>query len=144
MELSPEILDAHFNGIRYGCSGKHKANPYLYGVDPYRGPDSDRSLCDTHAGFTKADEKRIGALFDRAKMAGLIGNLMWTVDDTGWIYELQVTNQVQNEWHGYPLLPNDVFAPQIWMRFSIWANQHGSAADREAARNSALLYGIKP
>lgn len=143
LNLSTEALAAHFDEIRYGCYGKHKANPYLYGVDPYRGPDSDRSLCDEHAGFTKTDIQRIDALFERAKMAGLVGNLMWTVDDTGWIYELQITNQEQNEWHGYPLLTGDVFALQVWKRFSAWANEHGSSVDRSAAKNAALLYGIK-
>lgn len=132
-----------FVGIRYGCSGKHKSNPYHYDVAPYHGKDSDRSLCDAHTGFTKPDLARVPFLFGRAKQAGLAGNLIWTVDDTGWIYELQVTNAGQNEWHGYPVLPSDPFAQQIWDRFSDWALQHGSAGDQDAAKACALLYGLR-
>lgn len=104
-DVSPQALAHRFHGIRYGCYGKHKANPYIYGVEPYRGPDSDRTLCDDHAGFNKADLSRIPALFARAHAAGLAGNLIWSVDDNGWIYELQITNTGLNEWHGYPMLP---------------------------------------
>jgi len=132
-----------FREFKYSCSGKHKANPYLYGVDPYRGQDSDRTLCDDHAGFGKDDLTRIPALLERAAAACLIGNLIWTVDDTGWIYQLEVTNHIQNEWHGYPLLPSDPFARQVWERFAKWADESGSLNDQNAAKSSALLYGLR-
>lgn len=143
-ELSQSEVTARFAGIRYLCYGKHKSNPYLYGVEPYRGTDTDRVLCDTHANFHKSDFSRIPALFARARAAGLVGNLMWTVDDTGWIYELQNSNSVLNEWHGYPLLPSDTFAPKIWNRYREWAHQFGSRDDRTAVERCALLYGCKP
>jgi hypothetical protein len=135
---------ARFMGIRYGCHGKHKRNPYAYGVAPYRGTDTDRSLCDEHAGFSQSDMARIPALFLRAERAGLAGNLIWTVDDTGWVYELMSTNVGLNEWHGYPLLTTDPFARQVWERFANWANQHGNQADRDAAGRCAQFYGFRP
>lgn len=141
---TPEEVAARFRNIRYICYGKHKANPHLYGSEPYRGPDSDRTLCDDHAGFLRNDLARIPALLERAAAARLIGNLIWTVDDTGWIYQLELTNSVQNEWHGYPLLPSDAFAYQVWKRFAEWADEAGSPNDQKAAKSSALLYGLRP
>lgn len=132
-----------FKDIKYECSGKHKRNPYLYGVDPYRGNDTDRSLCDEHAGFLKCDIKRIPDLFRRSRLARLAGNLIWTIDDTGWMFELMSTNVGLNEWHGYPLLPNDPFARQVWVRFDDWARKDGQQADRNAAERCAILYGFR-
>lgn len=88
--------------------------------------------------------ERIPRLFDRAKAAGLIGNLIWTVDDSGWIYELQLSNAQQKEWHGYPMLPDDPFARQVGARFVAWAGERGSDADRLAAYKCEMLYGLRP
>lgn len=137
-------ITARFHAIKYVCYGKHKANPHLYDVDPYRGQDSDRTLCDDHAVLGKHDLVRIPALFGRAAAARLFGNLIWTIDDTGWIYELAVTNRVRNEWHGYPLLKDDTFARQVWDRFRRWAAVSGAPTDQTAAKSCALLYGLKP
>ncbi|MBZ9939467.1 hypothetical protein LB518_24495 [Mesorhizobium sp. BR1-1-16] len=86
---------------------------------------------------------RIPALLKRAQEAGLMGNLIWSVDDNGWIYELQVTNTGLNDWHGYPMLPSDPFARPVWLRFREWAAQHGNQVDRDAAHSCALRYGLK-
>ncbi|MFG1340929.1 hypothetical protein [Xanthobacter autotrophicus] len=137
-------LAERFTGIRYGCAGKHKANPSLFGVAPYHGQDSDRTLCDRDARFGRADLPRIQPLLKRAEAASLAGNLTWSVDDTGWIYELQITNVGQNEWHGYPMLMTDPFARTIWLRFKEWADQHGQTSDKHAATACSLLYGLKP
>lgn len=139
---SPEFT-ARFQNIRYGCSGKHKRNPYIYAVSPYHGSDTDCSLCDEHAGFQKTDLTRVPLLFRRAELAGLAGSLIWTVDDNGWIYELMSTNVGLNEWHGYPLLPTDSFAKQVWMRFDDWANRCGNNKDQNAASRCAQFYGFK-
>lgn len=136
-------LAGRFARIRYGCAGKHKATPSLFGVAPYHGTDSDRSLCDRHAGFGKDDLPRIQPLLKRAEAASLAGNLTWSVDDTGWIYELQITNVGQNEWHGYPMLTTDPFAHTVWLRFKAWADQRGQTSDRNAATACALLYDLK-
>ncbi len=143
-DMTPATLADRFHAIRYGCSGKHKSNPYIYGAAPYHGKDSDRSLCDDHATFGQADMARIPSLFVRAQAAGLTGNLIWSVDDTGWIYELQLTNAGLNEWHGYPVLTTDPFARKVWRRFAQWAPALGSKADQDAADACALRYGLKP
>jgi hypothetical protein len=145
LDPNPAAADfsTRFAGIQYRCYGKHKRNPYLYCVSPYHGTDVDRSLCDEHAGFVKSDMIRIPLLLRRAELAGLAGNLIWTVDDTGWIYELMSTNVGLNEWHGYPLLLRDPFARQVWERFFEWANQYGDRRDRDAAECCAQFYGFR-
>lgn len=82
-------------------------------------------------------------LLVRARRAALIGTLIWTVDDNGWIYELECTNQVQNEHHGYPLRGGDATAEVVFHQFRQWANIHGTAADMEAARACERRYGFK-
>jgi len=139
---SRQDADERFINIKYECYGKHKANPYLYSAAPYHGTDSDRTLCDEHAQFQNTDIQRIPSLLGRARDAPLFGNLIWTIDDNGWIYELAVTNSGHNTWHGYPLLPRDRFARQVWERFDDWAAKRGGDQDRLAARHCASLYGF--
>lgn len=141
--LSQIEIDNKFVGIQYGCSGKHKSNPHLYGQSAYRGPDSDRSLCDSHACFVQSDLTRIPMLFDRSRRARLLDKLIWTVDDTGWVYELQVTNSVQNCWHGYPLFQQDEFAKKLIRHFVEWAEVSGTQADKNAALAACQLYGVR-
>ncbi|TWB10753.1 hypothetical protein FBZ89_13222 [Nitrospirillum amazonense] len=54
------------------------------------------------------------------------------------------TNTGLNEWHGYPLLPTDSFAKQVWERFANWAIRSGAQADRDAADRCANFYGFQP
>ncbi|EJZ17865.1 hypothetical protein RCCGEPOP_28579, partial [Rhizobium sp. Pop5] len=56
----------------------------------------------------------LGLQSERA--AGDVPAMLWTIDDTGWIYELRITNAGQAEYHGYPILQNDAFARQILAR----------------------------
>ena len=85
----------------YGCYSKHKLHPTAYKLTPYAGIDVDRTYCDGHAGFTPVDLSRIPALLKRGILAGLWReggvadgppDMLWTIDDNGWIYELPITN----------------------------------------------------
>lgn len=114
-------VESRFAGITCGGSQNHKAHPHLFGLAASGFPPADSTLCDRDAGFAPADMARIPALLDRARRARLIGNLVWTVDDNGWIYELQITNQVRNEHHGYPLRAGDPFIERIFRHFKAWA-----------------------
>lgn len=143
-DTSPDTVAEYFAGLRYTGYGKHKLNPHLYNLAPYHGTDSDRGMCDRDAAFGVRDMQRVPGLLDRSRNAALFGTLIWTVDDTGWIYELRVTNATQNEWHGYPMLPGDTFARQVWRRFADWAAQAGSPTDKLAAQACALLYNCRP
>lgn len=138
------VIAARFAGISYEGSSKHKRTPHLYDLEPFRGERGDATLCDKHAGWRPASSQRIPALLDRAKRAALLGTLIWTVDDNGWVYELQVTNEAQNQHHGYPLLPSDPFAPDVVSKFTAWAALHGTPADRQAATAAKLRYDVTP
>lgn len=121
----------------YECYSKHKAHPTAYKLKPYEGTDEDRTFCDAHADFKPADHVRIPLLLKRGIMAGLCGELsddgvprmLWTVDDTGWIFELPLTNAGIPQYHGYPMLPSDSFARIVLERFAY-------AASTENIRNA--------
>lgn len=110
--------------VSYGAYSKHKYNPTAYKLAPYAGPDIERTYCDAHAGFAKEQTVRIPSLLVRGVMLGLwsdqasgeVPSLLWTVDETGWIYELRITNVGLAQYHGYPVLPNDAFARHILVR----------------------------
>lgn len=119
--LEREALAAR---ISYGPYSKHKYNPGAYGLAPYAGQDTERTYCDAHAQFGKADRQRIPALLKRGVMLGLWSDqghedapsLIWTIDDNGWIFELRITNATQAEYHGYPVLQTDAFAKQVLIK----------------------------
>lgn len=109
---------------RYGPYSKHKYHPTAYGLQPYAGGDEERTYCDAHANFGRADFSRIPLLLRRGILLGLWGGqsaggdptMFWTIDDTGWIYELRMTNAGQALYHGYPVLTGDAFAKQVLAR----------------------------
>lgn len=110
--------------VIYGPYSKHKFHPTAYGLTPYAGSDEERTFCDEHAKFGKDDFVRIPRLLYRGVMLGLasewidgdVPNLLWTIDDTGWIFELRITNSGQALYHGYPVLPGDAFARHVLVR----------------------------
>lgn len=136
-------VESRFAGITYGGSQEHKAHPHLFGLVASGFPPPDATLCDRDARFAPADMVRIPALLDRARRARLVGNLIWTVDDNGWIYELQITNSVRNEHHGYPLRAGDPFVERIFRYFNTWAASDGTDDDRRAAEACRNRYGLR-
>jgi len=108
----------------YGAYSKHKFNPTAYKLIPYAGPDLERTYCDAHSNFGKDDFSRIPALLARGVMLGLWSeqatdctpDLLWTIDDTGWIFEMRITNSGKSEYHGYPVLTGDAFARHVLIR----------------------------
>lgn len=108
----------------YGAYSKHKFYPQAYGLRPYEGQDDERTFCDAHARFKPEDCARIPLLLRRGIGLGLWSErgdedgpaLLWTIDDTGWIFELRVTNAGLAEYHGYPVVPGDAFALHVLTR----------------------------
>lgn len=110
--------------VTYGAYSKHKLNPTAYKLSPYAGQDEERTYCDAHADFGKENLSRIPTLLVRGVMLGLWSDqnngdapsLLWTLDESGWIFELRITNSGQAQYHGYPVLPGDAFARHILVR----------------------------
>lgn len=110
--------------VAYGAYSKHKFNPTAYKLRPYAGQDEERTYCDAHAGFGKENFIRIPTLLVRGVMLGLWSDqndgdapsLLWTLDESGWIFELRITNSGQAQYHGYPVLPGDAFARHVLVR----------------------------
>jgi len=141
--VSQAQAESRFAGITYGGSPKHKARPHLFGLTASGFPPPDATLCDRDADFAPGDMARIPALLDRARRARLMGNLIWTIDDNGWIYELQTTDAGRNEHHGYPMRASDPFAEKVLRCFKAWAALYGTDDDRRAADACRNRYGLR-
>jgi hypothetical protein len=128
--------------VRFAGSSKHKRNPSIFGLEPFRGIRGDATLCDAHANFQPADMVRVPSLIRRGVNAGLVGTNVWTVDDNGWIYEAEITNRDHQEYHAYPVRPAESIAEKVYERYVRWAEERGNAADRQAARNCRAFYGF--
>ena len=133
LRTSPDQADlaALAARVRFEGSGKHKASPRAFGLEPVS-PDADDTQCDGHADCMPADMPRLPALLERGVLAGLVSDrdnqgdpaILWTVDDDGWIYEARITTPTQAVYHGYPLLPGDAFARKVISRFDHYARAH--------------------
>jgi hypothetical protein len=137
-EATADLMDK----VRYGGSSKHKRNPAVFGLEAFHGQRGDATLCDDHANFQPTDMSRVPLLARRGISAGLVGTNIWTVDNNGWIYEAEITNAVQHEYHAYPVRPTDSIAETIYERYAEWAAEHGRASDRTAAANCKAKYGF--
>ena len=133
--------------VTYGGYSKHKYNPTAYGLSPYAGQDEERTYCDEHAHFDKGDIHRIPALLVRGVMLGLWSDqnngdapsLLWTLDESGWIFELRITNSGQALYHGYPVLPGDAFARHVLVRARAIAFNEGEfPVDKDPGARAAI------
>jgi hypothetical protein len=142
---APELIAQLLATATYQGSPKHKINPHIFNLPPYNGQRGDETLCDAHAGFTPAHMATLPALLERGIEAGLIGasDVLWTVADSGWIFEARLTNVDQAEYHGYPVRSSEPIGESVYLRFAAWAEENGTAADKLAATNCKALYGFK-
>lgn len=133
--------------VTYGAYSKHKFNPTAYNLSPYAGQDEERTYCDAHASFGKENLHRIPALLVRGVMLGLWSDknngdapsLLWTLDESGWIFELRITNSGQALYHGYPVLPNDAFARHLLARArEVAFNKSEFPVDKDTGAQTAI------
>ncbi len=133
--------------VTYGGYSKHKLNPTAYNLSPYAGQDEERTYCDAHANFGKESLHRIPALLVRGVMLGLWSDqnngdapsLLWTLDEGGWIFELRITNSVQAQYHGYPVLPGDAFARRVLIRArEVAFNESEFPVDKDPGVHAAI------
>jgi hypothetical protein len=130
---------------RYVGSSKHKANPHLYGLPPFSGVRGDATLCDAHSGFLPEHIASIPEMLRRGIQAGLVGTggEIWTVSDTGWIYECRLTNATQAEYHGYPIRGSEPIGEQVYRRFASWARSGARPREQALASQCRALYGFR-
>lgn len=133
--------------VTYGAYAKHKFNPTAYRLSPYTGQDEERTYCDAHAKFGKENLTRIPSLLVRGVMLGLWSDqkngdapsLLWTLDESGWIFELRITNPGQAQYHGYPVLTGDAFARHVLVRARAVAfNKNEFFIDRDPGVQAAI------
>lgn len=68
-----------------------------------------------------------------------VPNLLWTLDESGWIFELRITNPAQAQYHGYPVLPGDAFARHILSRArEVAFNDIEFPADKDPGAQAAI------
>ena len=131
----------------YEGSGKHKINPRAFGLEP-AAPAADDTFCDGHAGFAPKDMLRVDDLLERGIRAGLLGHreskgdptIIWTVDDSGWIYEGRITTPTQALYHGYPLLDGDAFARKVIARYANYVYDHPALGLEPSLENALDRY----
>lgn len=84
-------------------------------------------------------------LLRRGIQAGLlgIGGEIWTLSDTGWIYECRLTNPSQSEYHGYPVRGSEAIAELVYARFASWVRHQGGAPELAIIRQCKALYGFR-
>ena len=142
-EPSPDLIEEMMEKVYYKGSAKHKRNPKAFGLKGSPGFKGDATLCDHHADFKKSQMSEIPAMICRGLKAGLIGNgkrIIWIVSDEGWIFEARETIPGRNEYHGYPIMPEEIISHYVLERFSKWAETHGNPQDKEAAKACLKRY----
>lgn len=141
---SPNYIARLQQSITYQGSSKHKQNPHLFGLAPFRGTRGDATLCDRDASFSVNNYNSIRGIIDRGLQAGLVGEngVIWAVSDDGWIYEGRITNAGTTQYHGYPVRDTEPIAEMVYRRFSQWAQNHGNPTARLAAQHCKTLYGF--
>ena len=142
-EVSPDRIAKLRGTVNYKGSAKHKRNPTIFGLEPFRGDRGDATLCDEHANFHPANMAAISTMIDRGLRAGLIGTNLWAIASDGWIFEGRLTNAAQSEYHGYPGRPAEAIAEPVYRRFKAWVEVDGDDADKRAAENCANLYRLR-
>jgi hypothetical protein len=135
-EVSPDRVARLRATVTYKGSPRHKRNPVIFGLEPFRGDRGDATLCDEPADFRPADMAAVPVMIDRGLRAGLIGTNLWAVADDGWIFEGRVTNAIQAEYHGYPVRPGEAIAEPVYRRFKSWADAEGEPADNRLPKTA--------
>jgi hypothetical protein len=128
LPLAYEDLARLAERVRYEAYAKHKLKPREFGLEPMAAISEDPTYCDGHAAFTREDIGRIPGLLRRGVFAGLVGRLgapeepriLWTLDNSGWIFEGRITHPGRAVYHGYPLLPGDAMTAKVISRFQRW------------------------
>lgn len=107
-------LDELASRCSYGGNPEHKRDPADYGLTPPTNPRPGKTLCDA-AGAIPLGEAEY--LLKGGFRKGMVSELrcgdwprnVWSVSESGEVYEAQLENQEQGVYHGYPMPRDDEF-----------------------------------
>lgn len=151
LPLASAALAGLAERVDYEAYAKHKLNPRAFGLEPIPAISDDPTYCDGHAGFAPEDVGRVKGLLRRGVFAGLIGRpgvpeeprTLWTLDESGWIFEGRITHPGRAIYHGYPILPGDAIAAKVTSRFQSWLCETSAeelyACDRMTKEEGAVI-----
>lgn len=104
--------------VHYTGNPAHKRDPGDFDLTPPSAARQNATLCDDAGLFKRKDAKlllRNGAkkgLVD-ARSKGEFPLLIWSVNDDGIVFEAQLENAEQGDYHGYPMPISDPLRPDI-------------------------------
>lgn len=108
--------------IRYEGSGHHKKHPADYGFERAN-PIPTKTLCDEFRPLRLAEAKAL--LFsgiDKGMVSKTgnddIPNYIWSVSETGEVFEAKTHRSTPGVYHGYPLKDNDDMKPVV---LKVWS-----------------------
>lgn len=142
---SEALIQDMLDNVHYEGSSKHKLHPHLFDLEPFNGDRDDATLCD-EAAFQHDRMSEVPTLIERGIRPGLIGHtrrIFWTIANDGWIFEARETNRSTAQFHGYPVLPEELIARLVFQRYRQWAHDHGTGEDRSAVAFCKLRYEFR-
>lgn len=117
-QLSSKRRRALAAQAKYFGSPFHKRHPDDYGMPELPKPREDKTQCDADRRIRYGEAVR---LMKKGFRRGLISvqwrgqwpQNVWAVDANGVVYEAQLQNAEQGEYHGYPMKANDDFTEVV-------------------------------
>jgi hypothetical protein len=104
--------------VKYSGNPAHKRDPGDFKLTPPSAPRQNATLCDD-AGIL--ERKKASALLKSGALKGLVDGrtgsvfpqLIWAVDDNEVVFEAQLENWIEGEYHGYPMPLSDPLRPEL-------------------------------
>lgn len=98
--------------LRYVGSANHKIHPGNYGFQPPQNPRPSKSPCDAVRSILLEEA---AALFHRGIELGMVSTIInggvpkyvWAVDDAGEVYEAKTRPELETDYHGYRVCPDE-------------------------------------
>lgn len=104
--------------VKYGGNPEHKRNPGDFGLTPPSDPRPYKILCDDCGIFNRSIAERVISESAQksivsAQMKGQWPRKIWAVTSEGQPVEVQLENEVQGTYHGYPMPEADPMRQKI-------------------------------
>lgn len=117
-------MDALLMNVRYVGSGHHKRSPGDYGFERTN-PRPTKSLCDLRRAITLEEAKSLLQAGIRKKMISVpldngFPKYIWSVSDSGDVFEAKTHQNTLGMYHGYPLEGEDDMREYV---LKMWAER---------------------